>query len=47
VKQAIVFYQKALDLDPHYTASLYHIGLMYHAAVQFAKAVDAFTEVLR
>ena len=47
VKTATALFSRALELDPQYAPSLYHIALMYHATSQFAKSIDAFSEVIR
>lgn len=47
IPQAIDMFKKALEINPKFIPSLYHLGLMYHASGQLFEAKNCFTQILK
>ena len=45
IDRAIENFRTALEHNPHFIPSLYHLGLMYHANGELFDAVTFFTKV--
>lgn len=39
-------FEKAIEIEPQHTASLYHLGLMYHKNRNYKDALLAYSKVL-
>ena len=46
-QDAIIYYNKAIDINPKHTKTYYNLGLLLHKIKNYKEAIDCFEKTLK